>query len=41
MVDEDLANDFMQDHVMTGNLGASTPLFVNRCGSDYLFGTLH
>jgi len=41
MVDEDLANDFMQDHVMTGNLGASTPLFVNRCGSEYLFGTLH
>jgi len=41
MVDEELANEFMKDHVMMGNLGASTPLFVNKCGSEYLTGTLH
>lgn len=41
VVDEDTANDFMRDQVMTGNLGAATPLFVNKCGSEYLFGVLH
>jgi hypothetical protein len=40
-VDEGMANEFMRDQVMTGNLGAATPLFVNKCGSEYLFGVLH